>query len=103
MLLKNITIGKDKNGRNIHCGDICAFPATLNDNGIIETKTMLGMFVYDDATYTFAFATLDDTIPLLTYNIAKINRVEKMFDVNKYGFSGIPNADKWKALYVSQS
>lgn len=100
MIIQNIVIGCDMHGHKLHCGDICNFKVKLqrskNEENIEELN---GMIIYDEDTFSYAFETLDNYIPLLLMSCAEIGSIEKMFEANSINFSNIPDGDKWKEVY----
>lgn len=100
MIIPNLVVGKDKNGYDLKCGDLCNFKVNLHRpgyEGVIET--MKGMIVYDEDSYAFAFETLDSFARILLIHRVEEDSIEKMFEASVDNFKTIPNGKSWKSIY----
>ena len=90
MILQNLIIGIDAQGKELKCGDICSYKY---DN--VERK---GMIIYDEETYSFAFEQLDDKFPLILMSLVEFDTIKKNKNINQI-INNYPNAKEWKEIY----
>lgn len=112
MVIQNMIVGKDRHGKELRCGDICNFK--VNSRGD-KSEIMKGVIVYDEDSYAFAFATMDDSAPLLYMHVAEYGSIEYEVTIKGDGFverdgdGGLRDATycddeisaKWHAIYRS--
>lgn len=91
----SITIGTDRYGRKLFVGDVCLFKARLGEN-MHELK---GMIIYDEDTYSFAFTTLDNYLPIILMSCVELGSIEKLYEANPSNFQNMPNGTEWKKIY----
>ena len=101
MIVKNLIIGKDNKGNILQCGDICLFEIKLQRPNTSEAKVerMIGMIVYDEDSFAYAFETLDDFAPMLLMYCAELGSVEKIYDIEEVKRIPIVNYNKWIEIY----
>lgn len=67
-------------------------------HSVEEIKTMKGMIIYDEDTFSFAFETLDNFAPLLLMSCAEERSIEKLFESNLTNFNNIPRGNEWNEI-----
>jgi len=115
-------VGRDKHGKELRCGDICTFTIKVESSGfnrkkdIVPLKSMLGVIVYDQDSYAFAFETLDDNAPMLLMHVVEYGSIEYVVSIGsdcsffeRCGDGGMrkatycddETASKWHRIYRS--
>jgi hypothetical protein len=97
IIMLAITVGTDRCGRKLFVGDICLFKAQLGES-MHELK---GMIIYDEDTYSFAFTTLDNYLPIILMGCVELGSIEKLYEGNQSNFQNMPNGARWKKIYNS--
>ena len=100
MIIPNLVVGKDVYGHDLKCGDICSFDIELERPKCGKNiEKMMGMIIYDEDSYAFAFETLDNYAPLLLMYCAELRSIEKLFSASLDNFDNIPHGSDWKEIY----
>ena len=103
MIIPNFVVGKDDARRILQCGDICEFKAEIERPKCYKRiEELKGMIVYDESSYSFAFITLDDYVPILLMKCAEYRTIRKLYSVTELdSFQTFPVKEKeaWKEIY----
>lgn len=107
MILNNVIIGTDSCGNSLKCGDICSFKIKLQRRKISENEpnlennieTMLGMIIYDEDYFAFAFETLDNYAPVLLMERAELYSIKRIYEANYSNFNSMKQGDEWRDIY----
>jgi|GEM_PF-5770661 len=90
MIIQNLIIGTDAQGKELRCGDICSYKYTN-----IESQ---GMIVYDEETYSFAFEQLDNKFPMILMSLVELDSIKRLKNINQIT-NNYSNAKEWKEIY----
>lgn len=101
MITPNLIIGKDNYGHKLQCGDICSFKTLVCRDTEPKWEYMKGIILYDESSFSFAFITLDDFVPMIL--MSKVFDIEKLFEANIDNFNNIPDGKMWKEIYNSNA
>lgn len=115
MVIQNLIVGIDKHGKELRCGDICNFQLRVTGRRKDVIKNMKGVIVYDEDSYAFAFATLDESAPILLMHAVEYGSIEYEVSIQGNAFIERCNngglrksiycneeeAARWHGLYIS--
>jgi len=92
MIIQNLVIGKDAEGNDLKCGDICNYEIY----GIRRT----GMIVYSETIFTFMFQQMSETFPAIPMNCVNMETIEKVISFTGSRLNKrMPLRKQWKAIY----
>lgn len=92
MIILNLVIGKDINGEDLKCGDICNYEVY----GIRRT----GMIVYSETIFTFMFQQLSENFQAIPMNCVNMETIEKVISITGSKLNRrMPLRKQWKAIY----
>lgn len=90
MIIQSFTVGCDKWGYPLICGDICKYK--------INKKEYRGMIIYDEDSYAFAFEQLDNQFPIIMMDKIDYGTIEKLLNIRDIN-PEFSDCNKWIDLY----